>query len=310
MTVPVPIVDLHSHVLPGVDDGAQDMEEALAALRILESQGVERVVATPHFRGSLLERPARARERLERFDAAYDALVEAAAGRGLRTTIDRACEFKLDAPSVNLSDERLRLGGNRYALVEFASFQLPPFAGNQLRAVHGAGWIPVLAHPERYFGLEGALDEVRVWLEEGTLLQVNARSLVGGYGPEAMRTGRELLARGWVCCLASDYHCRGDPEWPEIVRLLRAARPGPLPDGPRAREAAAGVDEPDDTGEEERGRSAREEPNADGEAGAGWVERLLADNPARLLSGRSPHPVRPVRLSGDSAGSGRRKWFG
>jgi protein-tyrosine phosphatase len=221
------IIDLHSHVLPGVDDGAQDLEQAVAALEALYGEGVEIVVATPHFRGSLLERPARARPRLEAFDAAYDMLVSTAEGRGLGIRIERAVEFKLDVPHVDLADARLRLGGSRVALVEFASFQVPPFAGNQLRAVREAGWVPLLAHPERYLGSDRALDRIGSWIEEGTYLQVNARSLLGHHGAAARHTAVELLGRGWVCCLASDYHGRGGPEWVEVLSLLDGLTPPP-----------------------------------------------------------------------------------
>lgn len=271
---------MHSHVLPGVDDGARDLEEALEALRALSSEGVERVLATPHFRGSLLERPQRAGARLERFDAAYEMLVDAARARGLEIGIERAVEFKLDAPEIDLSDARLRIAGSRFALVEFASFQLPPFAGNQLRAVLDAGWIPLLAHPERYFGVERALDRVREWVEAGVLLQVNLRSLAGGYGPEARKVAEELLGAGRVCCVASDYHCRDEPGWAAAVPRLEAAQlPGsgddPLDAGGRALDAA---------------------------------RQLMYGNPGRLLADEVPAPVPPLVI-GREPGGGRRRWL-
>ncbi|MCG8467015.1 MAG: hypothetical protein MJB57_02255 [Gemmatimonadetes bacterium] len=269
------ITDIHSHVLPGVDDGARDLDEALEALRRLIADGVERVVATPHFRASLLERSTREAERLWRFDAAWDDLRGAVEEAGLPIEIERGCEFKLDSPTIDLSDARLRLADTSYVLVEFAAFQLPPFAGNQLLAVSEAGWKPVLAHPERYRGLSGALDRVEQWRADGVVLQVNARSLIGGYGTEAQRVALELLGRGWVSCLASDYHSRGEPDFGAVVELL-----GRMAEGPEADPAARGT----------------------------AIERLLSENPRRILSDRDVASVPPLVVAAPTP-QGRRKWF-
>ncbi len=274
------LIDLHSHVLPGVDDGAQDVEESLAALRALEAKGVELVAATPHFRASLLERAARAANRLALFDEAYDELSGAIAASDLSIEVVRGCEFKLDAPIADLADDRLRLMGTASVLVEFGSFQLPPFAGNQLRAVSDAGWQPLLAHPERYFGIESAFDRVARWVSEGARLQVNARSLSGGYGPGPRQVAAELLARGWVTCVASDYHARGATEWSAALELLRTARDPDAPDGSGP------------------GRDAEE-----------WVTELVFENPRRILADEPTRPVVPrlLDLKSGRARSRRRR---
>lgn len=280
----VPLIDLHSHVLPGVDDGAADTASALLALHALEEQGVERVIATPHFRASLLERSGRANERLELFDDAYAELISAMDGAGLAITVGRGCEFKLDAPIADLDDPRLRLGGTRYALVEFGAFQLPPFAGNQLKAVRDAGWVPVLAHPERYFGMEHAMDRVARWVSEGTLLQVNAGSLAGGYGPAAREVAVDLLARGWVCCIAGDYHARGEPDWPAALELLRTSSPI----GSEGSAADGG------------GSAARTTVE--------WIRQLVHENPSRMLRDDEPGDVAPRAIGlGSRAGGWLRR---
>lgn len=212
-------------MLPGVDDGARDLSEALDALRALVEQGVETVVATPHFRASRLERPGAARDRLELVDAALGTLEEARRDAGIELRVERGCELRLDAPEVDLSDGRLRLAGSSSVLVEFATFQVPPYAGNQLRALVRAGWTPVLAHPERYAGISEALDRVERWREAGARLQVNAGALGGRYGAMAALAARELFARGWVDLVASDYHARGAPYLSEERERLSAAGP-------------------------------------------------------------------------------------
>ncbi len=215
------LVDLHTHVLPGVDDGARDLDEATEALRALVAQGVSTVAATPHVRASRLEGAGRGKDRLAYLDAAAALLREAIAASEIDIELARGVELKLDAPVLELSDERLRLGGSRYVLVEFSTFQIPPFAGNQLRAVVDAGYTPVLAHPERYLGTGESLARLERWREQGTLFQVNGGSLVGRYGQVPEAAARALLARGWIDLLASDFHSRGVPDLLEVRdRLL------------------------------------------------------------------------------------------
>lgn len=280
----VRITDLHSHVLPAVDDGAQDLDEAMGALYRLIENGVERVVATPHFRASLLERPAREADKIHRFDAAYQSLVAAATAAGLEIAIERGCEFKLDAPSVDLSDPRLRLGGSDYVLVEFASFQLPPFAANQLLGVRDAGWHPLLAHPERYQGTGGALDRVEKWLDEGTRLQVNARSFLGWYGDEAQSVAAELLRRGWITCIASDYHARGRPDLDAALELLRRAIPT-------------------------SGDAVQKTPHAPNDATEQAIRTLFHENPTRILANEPTVSVPPLALPKPASQKPGRRWF-
>ena len=207
-------VDLHNHVIPGVDDGARDASEADAAVAALRAQGVERVVATPHVDGSLTTDPHRLARRLEDLDEGWDLLQEreeTAAG------VDRGAEVKLDVPEVDLSDPRLRLAGGPTVLVEFPFMSVPPGAARALERIALAGYQPLLAHPERYEGMDRGLDAVRGWLDAGAFLQVNAGSLVGRYGSAAQDRAVSLVARGWVHCVASDYHARGAPD-------LRAGR--------------------------------------------------------------------------------------
>lgn len=270
MTRPEIPTDLHNHVLPGVDDGAQDVEEGLSALETLAAEGVRRVVASPHFRASHFER-GRGDELLGAFDAAFDELATALEGSGLDIELDRGCEFKLDAPRFDLTDPRLRLGGGPAVLVEFSSFQVPPFGGNQLAAVRDAGWVPVLAHPERYSGAERALDRFAQWVDAGVRLQVNAPSLVGRYGARARAVARDLFREGLVCVVASDYHALGGPELEAARSILRAGRI-------RADARPASVD-----------------------ALEAAVDALFSVNPSRLLAGIDPVPVSPIEVDDGSA---------
>lgn len=223
-------VDLHTHLMPGVDDGVRDRDGARRALGALARAGVAEVAATPHLRGSVLGEPDAAARRLGELDRAWEALREVATLDDRFPTIRRGAEVRLDATGVDLSDERVRLGGGRAVLVEFARLELPPYGARQLGELTGAGWRPVLAHAERYRGLEARIGVAERWREAGAHLQVNAGSLVGHYGPGPRAAARKLLERGWVDLLASDFHGVGSVGLEEAA----AALAGRDADGDRA----------------------------------------------------------------------------
>lgn len=203
------LVDFHNHVIPGVDDGAQDIEQARAALERLRDSGVTTLVATPHLDGSLTTRPDALAERLEEIDAGWRALKEMAEIEFPEMTLGRGVELMLNTPSPDLSDERVRLCGGEFLLMEFPYMTVPPQSVQAVSELRMKGWRPVIAHPERYVGLDAKLELPGEWRRCGGHLQVNAGSLVGRYGDEARRVAHELLARGWVDYIASDYHSRG-----------------------------------------------------------------------------------------------------
>lgn len=206
----VGVVDFHNHLMPGVDDGAQDDTQALAGLRAMQADGVAELVATPHLEGMLTGRAARLTERLEELDVAWERLQQLAAS--LSMAVHRGAEVALDTPEPDLSDDRVRLAGTRFVLVEFAYMTVPPNAGSVLRRIRDAGWVPVLAHPERYTRLGGASPGAAgEWRQAGALLQVNGASLLGRYGPDAKRTAQFILERGWADYLCSDFHSRTGP---------------------------------------------------------------------------------------------------
>lgn len=211
-------VDLHNHLLPGVDDGARTREEARHAVEAMREQGVGTAVCTPHLRAGLFEQAPEAWwARLDDFGVALSEL-RAAAPDGF--ALDRGVELRLDAPPSWLEDDRVRLAGSRYVLVEFATLQLPGLAAQHLESVVEAGFVPLLAHPARYMGLEGKLGAVPAWRAAGVRLQVNAGSLVGQYGSRVRRVAWRLLEAGWADVVASDYHARGGPRVADARRAL------------------------------------------------------------------------------------------
>lgn len=220
------LVDFHSHLMPGVDDGARDVGAALEALRAFKAQGTVTCLTTPHFDGSLTKTPAAFDARMAQFDAAWTRLTAAVAAEPGLPTIERGTEVMLDDPDPDLSDPRVRLAGGPFVLCEFPAMQMPPNAEWALHNLGARGWRPIIAHPERYRNHDARLTELGRCRAAGAYLQVNAGSLLGQHGERAQRTARLLLSLGWVDYLASDHHARGAPATQKALELLEAEGAG------------------------------------------------------------------------------------
>jgi protein-tyrosine phosphatase len=213
-------LDFHSHLIPGVDDGAADVPQSLAALRAFAAQGVTTCITTPHFDGSLTRQPRALEARLAELDAGWERLAAAREGVEGIPTMARGVELMLDVPDVDVSDPRLRLAGGPFVLCEFPAMLLPPNAELAVKQFVARGWTPIIAHPERYRNHEADLMTIGRCRVAGAYLQVNAGSLVGQYGSEAQTTAVRLLTRGWVDYLSSDHHARGVPATAAAITWL------------------------------------------------------------------------------------------
>jgi protein-tyrosine phosphatase len=206
------IVDLHSHLVPGVDDGTATIGESLAALEDLYRQGVRALVTTPHLLMPRLVNAAEIDRELERQRRSFDQLAAACAGQ-------------TDLPSIALGQEiwapdaaaiRRLLGGHEVGLagktllVEFG-FELEGSHNDVVQAVVDAGRQILIAHPERYTFLPGhdPIEVMRGWQELGALLQVNVGSLTGHYArssPGSEQLAWEMVSQGLIDVLATDHH--------------------------------------------------------------------------------------------------------
>jgi protein-tyrosine phosphatase len=203
-------IDFHNHVLAGVDDGARDEATSHAAVEAFLDAGAECLIATPHFDASLAMQPERMQTRMAALDASWDALASWCAAVHPTLQLRRGVELKMDVPEPDCSDPRLRLGGGRFVLVEFPALSVPLHSEVPLHAVRAAGYVPVLAHPERYSGFDEELRLARRWKDVGAFLQVNAGSLTGRYGSRVRARAVQLLEAGLADYICSDYHARGD----------------------------------------------------------------------------------------------------
>lgn len=198
-----PLVDLHCHLVPGVDDGARDLDEALAQVLEFRDLGILEVVTTPHLAASAARSPWR-----EGIDESFNDLRAAVADAVPEVRLGLSYEFRLDDPDAELTDRSIGLGAGGALLVEFPMLALPAYPDRMLEVVIAAGWTPVLAHPERYAGVERSYGWIARWREMGAKMCANAGSLWGEHGNEAQRVLRMMLSDGSVDLIASDNHAR------------------------------------------------------------------------------------------------------
>jgi protein-tyrosine phosphatase len=200
------LVDIHNHLVPGVDDGARDLAAVLASVERMTQHGIRRIITTPHLAGSLSLDPERLQARLDVVTRAWEEAAEAIGQSFPEVEYRRGHEVLLDVPNVDLSDERMRMAGTSFVLVEWPRLQLPPGTVPVVKRLVGQGYRPIVAHPERYHGMGASLQVAQQWREAGAYLQVNYGSIAGRFGSEAQRTAYRLLRRGWADYLASDFH--------------------------------------------------------------------------------------------------------
>jgi protein-tyrosine phosphatase len=203
--------DFHNHLVPGVDDGSDTLVEALEGVERMVAAGFTRIITTPHLDASLLRHdPTEAQAYLERVTERFRSLAERVEESFPTLDLRRGHEIRLDVPECDFQDPRLRLGETSFVLVEWPRFHIPPETVAVLTQLRSQGVRPVVAHPERYAGVERELELVAEWKRAGAYLQVNFGSLVGRYGPDVRRAAFALLREGYADYFCTDFH--GRPE--------------------------------------------------------------------------------------------------
>ncbi|HHG84349.1 MAG TPA: capsular biosynthesis protein [Bacteroidetes bacterium] len=197
--------DLHSHLIPGIDDGSPDLETSLEMIRGLMELGYRKFITTPHIMSDAYPNTP------EIIRAGLDKLREAVAEAGLDVKLEAAAEYYLDEIFIANLDkvELLTFGGERkFLLFETSYISRPMSLGDTIFRLQSLGYSPVMAHPERYqfFWRESGVDEIRGLRNRGLKMQVNLASFTGRQGRRAAIIAREMAKEGMIDFLGSDLH--------------------------------------------------------------------------------------------------------
>lgn len=197
------MIDLHCHILPGVDDGSKDMEESLAMARAAIQQGITHILCTPHHNNGKYSNPA------DKVISIAGTLQKELDARGVELTLLEGQEVRLTGSLM----EDIKKGeilftdlSNRYILIEFPTSEIPKFAEKVFFQLLSNGHIPVIVHPERNSGFLEAPNRLIPFIQMGALTQLTAPSLVGKFGKSVQKVSVQMLDHGLIHMLASDAH--------------------------------------------------------------------------------------------------------
>ena len=198
------MIDIHSHILPGVDDGSQNMEDSLQMAAMAAGSGSRAIVATPHSNQEGRFENFYTPQLAERFRMLRSEVSRA----GIPLTVYPGMEIFAsdDIEEKILSGRLIGLNHTRYYLVEFHFDETPSGISRCLNHIFRAGGIPLIAHPERYYCVQDRPELIYEWLQNGCLAQINKGSLFGRFGSGARQAAEILLFNGLVTCIGSDAH--------------------------------------------------------------------------------------------------------
>ena len=197
------MIDIHCHILPDFDDGAADLAESLEMARMAVSSGTTGIVATPHFLGesaSLRQLPVL----LERYERLKQALAREEIPLELHLGAEILC--LPETPQLAARQALPTIADSRYLLTEFYFNEPASYMNEMLDSLAELGYLPVVAHPERYKAVQQDLHLARHWFARGYVLQVNKGSLLGAFGPRVRHTSQQILSEGLAHLIASDAH--------------------------------------------------------------------------------------------------------
>lgn len=193
------MIDIHCHILPGLDDGADTLDTACAMAEMAIADGITHIIATPHASQNHTFVPELVKRRRDELQALFEGKLILATG----------CDFHLsfeNLQDIRENPARYTLNQRNYLLVEFADFSIPPSLDQALHHLQLAGLHPIITHPERNPLIRSQPERLYRWLRQGCYAQVTAQSLLGKFGRSALEITHRWLAEGAIHFFASDGH--------------------------------------------------------------------------------------------------------
>ncbi|SFI88361.1 protein-tyrosine phosphatase [Paenibacillus sp. UNC496MF] len=196
------MIEIHSHILPGIDDGAQSKEESLEMAFQAVEQGITDIIATPHHGDGTFETPPNiVRRHVEALNEWYnrnEVPVKVHAGQEIRVHAELMDDWE--------REQLLTLAGSRYILIELPSSHVPSYMNDLIHELRVRGLVPVIAHPERNKEIASSPGILGTWIEHGALCQVTSHSLTGYFGRKVQRLSLQLCRDRMIHFVSSDAH--------------------------------------------------------------------------------------------------------
>ncbi|WP_057896864.1 tyrosine-protein phosphatase [Liquorilactobacillus oeni] len=195
------IVDLHCHLLPGIDDGSPDLEHSLELAHAAVAEGITHILATPHhLDGDYVNHRPDVLHHVADFQRELDT-------RQIPLIIFPGQEVHINGDLIERYDDLLGIDeGKNYMLIEFPHGSVPAYAKRLFFELRKKGTTPVIVHPERNHEIQGNLNLLYDFIADGALAQLTATSYIGGFGPKVQEISEKLVEHGLVQLFASDAH--------------------------------------------------------------------------------------------------------